>query len=32
MVPVGYTLMALLVAVRLIVRWQRGPGNAGVSH
>ena len=32
MVPIGYTLMALLVAVRLIVRWQRGAGGAGTSH
>ncbi len=24
MVPIGYTLMALLVAVRLIVHWRRG--------
>jgi TRAP-type C4-dicarboxylate transport system permease small subunit len=32
MVPIGYTLMALLVAVRLIVRWQRGAGDAGTSH
>jgi TRAP-type C4-dicarboxylate transport system permease small subunit len=32
MVPVGYTLMALLVAARLIVRWQRGAGDAGASH
>jgi TRAP-type C4-dicarboxylate transport system permease small subunit len=34
MVPIGYTLMALLVAARLIVRWRRGPGGAGggASH
>jgi TRAP-type C4-dicarboxylate transport system permease small subunit len=34
MVPIGYTLMALLVAVRLIVRWRRGAGDAGggASH
>jgi TRAP-type C4-dicarboxylate transport system permease small subunit len=33
MVPIGYTLMALLVAVRLIVRWRRGgAGGAGTSH
>jgi TRAP-type C4-dicarboxylate transport system permease small subunit len=32
MVPIGYTLMALLVAVRLIVRWQRGAGGASASH
>jgi len=35
MIPIGYTLMALLVAVRLIVRWRRGasgPGAAGPSH
>src|SRR5580698_10047932 len=29
MVPIGYTLMGLLVAVRLIVRWRRGAGDAG---
>ncbi len=29
MVPIGYTLMGLLVAIRLIVRWRRGAGNAG---
>ena len=28
MVPIGYSLMALLVAVRLIVRWRRGAGGA----
>jgi TRAP-type C4-dicarboxylate transport system permease small subunit len=33
MVPIGYTLMALLVAIRLIVRWRRGgAGGAGSSH
>src|SRR3984957_3757124 len=32
MVPIGFTLMALLVAVRLIVRWQRGAAGAGTSH
>jgi TRAP-type C4-dicarboxylate transport system permease small subunit len=34
MVPIGYTLMGLLVAVRLIVRWRRGAGDAGggASH
>jgi TRAP-type C4-dicarboxylate transport system permease small subunit len=33
MLPIGYTLMALLVAVRLIVRWGRGgAGGAGTSH
>jgi TRAP-type C4-dicarboxylate transport system permease small subunit len=32
MVPIGYTLMGLLVAIRLIVRWRRGAGNAGTSH
>jgi C4-dicarboxylate transporter, DctQ subunit len=36
MVPIGYTLMGLLVAIRLIVRWRRGPaggaGSAGTSH
>jgi TRAP-type C4-dicarboxylate transport system permease small subunit len=29
MVPIGYSLMALLVAVRLIVRWRRGAGAGG---
>ena len=29
MVPIGYTLMGLLVAIRLIVRWRRGAGSAG---
>ncbi len=29
MVPIGYTLMGLLVAIRLVVRWRRGAGNAG---
>jgi TRAP-type C4-dicarboxylate transport system permease small subunit len=29
MVPIGYTLMGLLVAIRLIVRWRRGAGGAG---
>jgi TRAP-type C4-dicarboxylate transport system permease small subunit len=35
MVPIGYTLMGLLVALRLIVRWRRsggGAGGAGTSH
>ncbi len=35
MVPIGYTLMGLLVAIRLIVRWRRGTGgasSAGTSH
>ncbi len=32
MMPIGYTLMALLVAIRLIVRWRRGAGGAGTSH
>lgn len=35
MVPVGYTLMALLVAIRLVVIWRRGAGgarNSGSSH
>jgi len=34
MVPIGYSLMGLLVAVRLIVRWRRGAGDAGggASH
>lgn len=29
MVPIGYTLMALLVAIRLIVIWRRGVGGPG---
>lgn len=35
MVPIGYTLMALLVAIRLVVRWRCGAGgdnNPGASH
>jgi TRAP-type C4-dicarboxylate transport system permease small subunit len=32
MVPIGYTLMGLLVAIRLIVRWRRDAGDAGTSH
>ena len=32
MVPIGYTLMALLVAVRLIVRTSSGAGHADCSH
>ena len=32
MVPIGYTLLALLVAVRLVVRWRRDAGDAGTSH
>ena len=34
MVPIGYTLMGLLVAIRLIVRWRRGGagGGADTSH
>ncbi len=35
MVPIGYTLMGLLVAIRLVVRWRRGAGgagSAGTSH
>ncbi len=35
MIPIGYTLMGLLVAIRLAVRWRRGAGaagNAGTSH
>jgi C4-dicarboxylate transporter, DctQ subunit len=35
MVPIGYTLMGLLVAIRLVVRWRRGTGDtggAGTSH
>lgn len=31
MVPIGYALMGLLVAIRLIVIWRRGGGNAGGS-
>jgi C4-dicarboxylate transporter, DctQ subunit len=29
MLPIGYTLMALLVAFRLFMRWRAGPGSAG---
>jgi TRAP-type C4-dicarboxylate transport system permease small subunit len=32
MVPLGYTLMALLVAVRLLTRRSKGTGRAGASH
>jgi TRAP-type C4-dicarboxylate transport system permease small subunit len=35
MLPIGYTLMALLVAVRLLVRWRGQPGGnggAGAPH
>jgi C4-dicarboxylate transporter, DctQ subunit len=36
MVPIGYSLMGLLVALRLIVRWRPGGtggvGGAGTSH
>lgn len=36
MIPIGYSLMALLVAIRLIVIWRRGggggAGNSGSSH
>ena len=34
MIPIGYTLMALLVAVRLAVRAarRRNAGGAGTSH
>jgi TRAP-type C4-dicarboxylate transport system permease small subunit len=32
MVPIGYTLMALLVAVRLLTRRRPGTGRAGASH
>ncbi len=32
MVPIGYTLMGLLVAIRLVVRWRRGAGTADTSH
>ncbi|MGB6344211.1 MAG: TRAP transporter small permease, partial [Xanthobacteraceae bacterium] len=31
MVPIGYTLMGLLVAIRLIVRWRRGASNTGAA-
>jgi TRAP-type C4-dicarboxylate transport system permease small subunit len=31
MVPIGYALMALLVAIRLIVIWRRASGGAGNS-
>jgi hypothetical protein len=29
MVPIGYTLMALVVAVRLLMHWQSGGRRAG---
>jgi TRAP-type C4-dicarboxylate transport system permease small subunit len=32
MLPIGYTLMALLVAVRLMTRFGRGSGRADGSH
>ena len=33
MVPIGYSLMALLVALRLVVRWRRGGATSGgTSH
>jgi TRAP-type C4-dicarboxylate transport system permease small subunit len=32
MVPLGYTVMALLVAVRLLTRNRRGAGRADASH
>jgi TRAP-type C4-dicarboxylate transport system permease small subunit len=32
MVPIGYTLMALLVAIRLLVRRRPGAGGANASH
>jgi TRAP-type C4-dicarboxylate transport system permease small subunit len=32
MVPIGYTLMALLVAVRLLTRRRPGTGRADASH
>jgi TRAP-type C4-dicarboxylate transport system permease small subunit len=32
MVPIGYTLMGLLVALRLVVQWRRGAGGADASH
>lgn len=32
MVPIGYTLMALLVAVRLLTRRRPGAGRADASH
>jgi hypothetical protein len=32
MLPIGYSLMGLLVAIRLIVRWRRGAGGVGTSH
>jgi TRAP-type C4-dicarboxylate transport system permease small subunit len=28
MVPIGYTLMALLVAIRLLISWRRGSAGA----
>src|SRR5580704_12793822 len=32
MSPIGYTLMTLVVAVRLFLRWQEGPGPANDPH
>jgi TRAP-type C4-dicarboxylate transport system permease small subunit len=32
MIPIGYSLMALLVAVRLLTRRRRGAGHADTSH
>jgi TRAP-type C4-dicarboxylate transport system permease small subunit len=32
MIPVGYSLMALLVAVRLLTRRRPGAGRADASH
>jgi TRAP-type C4-dicarboxylate transport system permease small subunit len=32
MVPIGYTLMAFLVAIRLIVMWRRGTGAGGAGN
>ena len=32
MVPLGYTLMGLLVALRLIVRWRNGSGRSDAPH
>jgi TRAP-type C4-dicarboxylate transport system permease small subunit len=32
LVPLGYSLMALLVAARLFLRWQTGAGRADAPH
>jgi TRAP-type C4-dicarboxylate transport system permease small subunit len=32
LLPIGYTLMAILVAARLFLRWQTGAGRADAPH